>query len=169
MDHAHLIHQIARHRRVFEHLLAEASTEEQRHRTAPGKWCLLEAVCHLYDEEREDFRARVKHVLDTPDAPMPTIDPQAWITERRYMEQDYVARTAMFLEERDRSIAWLTDLAAPKWANAYDHPKVGPISAEFLLANWVAHDIHHIRQVNAMRYAFLKHTCGVGLDYAGQW
>lgn len=28
---------------------------------APEKWCLLEIVFHLYDEEREEFRARVNY------------------------------------------------------------------------------------------------------------
>lgn len=169
MRHAHLINELARHRKVFEQLFANAPVAEQRHRAAPDKWCLLEAVCHLYDEERGDFRARVKHVLETPDQPMLKIDPVAWITEREYMAQDHDAMLKRFLEERDGSVAWLRGLKDPKWANAYIHPKVGPISAEFLLANWVAHDIHHIRQVNAMRYAYLKESCGVGLDYAGKW
>ncbi len=100
---------------------------------------------------------------------MPKIDPQAWITERRYVEQDHGTVLSAFLAERSRSVAWLRGLIAPKWTNAYIHPTVGPITAEFLLANWVAHDLHHLRQVNAMRYAYLKATCGVGLDYAGQW
>lgn len=169
MDHAHLIDQLARHGRVFEHLFAGAPIEEQLHRAAPDKWCLLEAVCHLYDEEREDFRARVRHVLETPDRPMPKIDPQAWLTERKYLEQDYGTVLKEFLAERDESVAWLRGLIAPDWKSFYQHPTVGPISAEFLLANWVAHDIHHIRQVNAMRYAYLKESCGTGLDYAGKW
>lgn len=169
MDHTSLVDQLDRHGRLFAELFSGAALEETRHRAAPGKWCLLEAVCHLHDEEREDFRARVRHVLETPDQPMPKIDPQAWITERKYMAQDFNARLSDFLLERARSVEWLRGLADPDWKRSYLHPKVGPISAEFLLANWVAHDLHHIRQVNAMRYAYLKDTCGAGLDYAGQW
>lgn len=169
MDHAHLIEQLDRHRKVFEHLFNNAVPAEQLHRAAPDKWSLLEAVCHLFDEEREDFRARLKHVLETPEATMPKIDPQAWITARKYVEQNYEAMLNAFLSEREKSVAWLRSLGSPDWKRYYLHPKVGPITAEFLLANWVAHDLHHIRQVNAMRYAYLKDTCGVGLDYAGQW
>ena len=169
MDHSHLVNELARHRNVFAYLFASASADEQRHRAAPDKWCLLEAVCHLYDEEREDFRARVKHVMETPDQAMPKIDPVMWVTGRRYMEQDYATVLADLLAERDKSVAWLKGLHAPDWKSFHQHPTLGPVSAEFLLANWVAHDIHHIRQVNAMRYAYLKETCGVGLDYAGKW
>lgn len=169
MEHTRLIDQLERHGRLFAELFAGASPEEQRHCAEAGKWCLLEAICHLLDEEREDFRARLKHVLETPREPMPGIDPQAWITERGYMEQDYASVLKRFLDERVASVAWLRGLKAPDWKSSYQHPKVGPISAEFLLANWVAHDLHHIRQVNAMRYAYLKESSGVGLDYAGQW
>ena len=169
MRHASLIHHLARHRGVFGHLLSSADPEEQRWRAAPEKWCLLETVCHLYDEEREDFHARLQHALETPDTPQPPTDPPGWMTSRKYMEQDYTPMLTKFLAERDRSVAWLQGLHAPKWSNAYQHPKVGALSAEFFLANWVAHDLHHIRQINAMRYAYLAATCGVRLDYAGTW
>ncbi|QQR86802.1 MAG: DinB family protein [Flavobacteriales bacterium] len=169
MEHSHLIDQLAGHAPLFARLFGCTHRTEHLHRAAPDKWCLLEAACHLRDEEKEDFRARVKHVLETPDQPMPKIDPQAWITERKYLEQDYTAVLNDFLAERGKSVAWLRGLHEPAWKNFYLHPKVGPITAEFLLANWVAHDLHHIRQVNAMRYAYLKASCGVGLDYAGQW
>ena len=149
MDHAHLIDQLERQGKLFAELFGGTDHEEQLHRAAPGKWCLLEAICHLRDEEQEDFRARVKHVLETPDLPMPKIDPQAWITDRRYVEQDFATVLKDFLAERGKSVTWLRSLGAPNWKSFYLHPKVGPISAEFLLANWVAHDIHHIRQVNA--------------------
>jgi len=56
---------------------------------APEKWCLLEIVCHLYDEEREDFRARTRHVLETPTDTLPPIDPQGWVGSRKYIHQDY--------------------------------------------------------------------------------
>lgn len=169
MDHKHMIDQLERHGLLFAQLFGGTAREEQLHRAAPDKWCLLEAVCHLRDEEKEDFRARVKHVLEVPHQPMPKIDPQAWITELHYAEQDFATVLQDFLAERNTSVAWLRSLGSPDWKSYYLHPKVGPITAEFLLANWVAHDLHHIRQVNAMRYAYLKDSSGVGLDYAGQW
>jgi hypothetical protein len=33
----------------------------------------------------------------------------------------------------------------------------------------VAHDLHHLRQVINLRYAYLKANTTVPLDYAGTW
>ena len=130
---------------------------------------MLEIICHLHDEEREDFRARLRSTLDTPELPWPKIDPSAWVTERKYMEQDFSLALERFLAERERSVAWLRGLKEPHWTNAYSHPTIGPVSCDLLLANWVAHDLHHIRQSNNLRYAFLHGHVAVPLDYAGKW
>ena len=147
MDRPLLFDQLARHAMVFHALLHDLSVDEHRWRSAPEKWCALEIISHLYDEEREDFRARLQHVLETPDQPMPKIDPVAWVAERKYMEQDF----GTVLE------------------NFHQHPTVGPVSCELLLTNWVAHDLHHIRQLNNLRYAYLNAHTTVPLDYAGTW
>jgi len=44
-------------------LVAGVSPSEARVRPAPDAWSLLEVVCHLHDEEREDFRPRLDVVL----------------------------------------------------------------------------------------------------------
>jgi hypothetical protein len=85
------------------------------------------------------------------------------------MEQDLHAVLAKFLQERERSLSWLRGLADAPWDNYYLHPKVGPVSCELLLTNWVAHDLHHLRQVINLRYAYLKANTTVPLDYAGTW
>src|SRR5215204_5520218 len=118
---------------TFESMLSIVKKDEYLWKPTAEKWCMLEVICHLYDEEREDFRARLKHVLETPEVPMPKIDPPAWVIERRYMEQEFDVRLNAFLAERERSIVWLRGLQDPKWTNAYQHPTVGPVSADLLL------------------------------------
>lgn len=169
MERTLLFDQLARHGNVFRTLFTGLAPDEVRWKVAPEKWCALEIMCHMHDEEREDFRARLKHVLETPEAPMPKIDPVAWITERKYMEQDFNTVLKNFLSERDKSVAWLHALTHAPWDNAYVHPTVGPVSCELLLTNWVAHDLHHIRQFNNLRYAYLRAHTMVPLDYAGKW
>lgn len=163
------IHSLSANKAVFENLFHGLPEVEYNWREREGKWNLLEVVCHLYDEEREDFRARVKSVLEYPELHFPKIDPVAWVTERNYAGQDYQSMLSKFLQERDASIAWLSNLKNPEWENAYDHPKVGPITARFLLANWVAHDYLHIRQINRIKYHYLQFHSGQSLDYAGEW
>ena len=169
MERDHLFTGLARHREVFRTMLTGLASEEVRWKPAPAKWCALEIICHLYDEEREDFRARLRHVLETPDRPMPKIDPPAWVTERKYMEQDFEETLKKFLGERDKSVTWLRSLKDAPWGNFHRHPTVGPVSCELLLTNWVAHDLHHIRQLNNLRYGYLASISTVPLDYAGKW
>ena len=169
MDRSHLIDQLARNRDVFHALFTGLTPEEIRWKPAPQKWCALEIICHLHDEEREDFRARLRSTLETPQQLWPKIDPPAWITERNYMEQDFNAMLEKFLAERDKSVAWLRGLKDAPWNNAYIHPKVGSVSCDLLLTNWVAHDLHHFRQLNNLRYEYLRVNVSVPLDYAGKW
>lgn len=169
MDRIHCIEQLARHRGVFERLLNSLSEEEIRFRPAPEKWSLLEVICHLRDEEREDFRARLQHVLATPELPMPKIDPVAWVRERNYATKDFAVVLSGFLGERDRSVEWLRASQHLNWSNAYMHPKVGPVSCDLLLVNWVAHDLLHLRQIIKLRYDRLPTITTEPLDYAGTW
>ncbi len=169
MERPILFDQLARHGNVFRALFTGLNGEEIRWKPAPEKWCALEIICHLHDEEREDFRARLRSTLETPELPWPKIDPAAWITERKCMEQDFNTVLKNFLAERDKSVAWLHGLADAPWHNAYLHPTVGPVSCELLLTNWVAHDLHHLRQFNNLRYAYLRAHTTVPLDYAGKW
>ncbi|MBL7937924.1 MAG: DinB family protein [Flavobacteriales bacterium] len=169
MDRSLLLAQLQHHGTVIKLLLEGLTPLERTRKPAPEKWCPLEVVCHLLDEEREDFRARLHSTLETPEAPWPKIDPAAWVLERRYMEQDFQATLNAFLVERERSLVWLSGQEHAQWANVYIHPKVGPVSCELLLTNWVAHDLHHIRQLINLRYAYLAGSTTVPLDYAGKW
>lgn len=164
-----LIGQLERSKSIIHAMLAALPPEEHRWRPAPEKWCALEVICHLRDEEREDFRARLRSTLADPRTPWPPIDPTAWVNERRYMEQDFDATLRDFLCEREQSLNWLRGQEHADWGNAYTHPKVGPVACELLLTNWVAHDLHHIRQLIQIRYAYLKSHTMVPLDYAGTW
>ncbi len=169
MDYIKIIKELSANKSVFHELLKEKHQEEYSWKQAPEKWCLLEIICHLYDEEREDFRARTKHVLETPASPLPSIDPVGWVKERKYMEQDYDTKLNSFLAEREESVKWLKSLQHPKWDNAYQHPKFGAMTAKMFLSNWLAHDYLHFRQITKLKYDFVKHISGEQLDYAGTW
>src|SRR5262245_4429831 len=169
MDPPAIVNELARHQLVFRHLLIGKSGDVQRWRPAPNKWCLLDIVCHLYDEERDDFRTRVRHALETPDRPPPEIDPEGWVTARDYASQDYETKLAAFLAERESAVTWLRGLESPRWDRAWTHPRLGPMSANLFLASWLAHDHLHLRQIVRYDYHYLKERSGQDLRYAGEW
>ena|SRR5579871_3144853 len=169
MNHKEIIARLEANATVFEALLTGLSPEQFLFKPAEDKWCILEVACHLFDEEWEDFRARLKHVLETPDKKLPPIDPTGWVKERNYILQNYDDKVVDFLNEREESVKWLKSLSSPKWKNAYVHPTFGPLSAEMFLANWAAHDYLHFRQITSLKYFHLMETSGQNLNYAGVW
>lgn len=169
MDTQYIIEELKRNRTVFKSILEDLDKDVYTWKPSPEKWSILEALCHLYDEEREDFRARVKHTLENPEPPLSPIDPVGWVTSRKYAEQDYNNVLQRFLSERDNSIVWLNTLRNPKWENAHNHPKFGALSAEMFFTSWLAHDYLHIKQITQMKYDYFKSIVGDKISYAGEW
>ena len=71
---------------VLDALLAGLDEAGARTRPAPGEWSPVEIVCHLRDEETEDFGARLRVIVNDVDEFAP-IDPERWAEERRYGEE----------------------------------------------------------------------------------
>ena len=169
MEYNKIIQELTRNKLVFKELLTGLGQEEYLWKQNPDKWCLLEIICHLYDEEREDFRTRTKQVLESPELPLPKIDPVGWVKERNYLHQNFSQKLDDFLSEREQSVKWLNSLENPKWNNAYDHPKLGKMTAKLFLSNWLAHDYLHIRQITRLKFDYLNYKSGEDLSYAGNW
>jgi len=169
MNHNKIIQELTRNKLVFKELLVGLSEGEYLWKQNPDKWCLLEISCHLYDEEREDFRTRTKQVLESPELPLPKIDPVDWVKKRKYLQQNFSQKLNDFLSEREQSVKWLNSLENPKWDNAYNHPELGKMTAKLFLSNWLAHDYLHIRQITRLKFDYLKYKSGEDLSYAGNW
>jgi hypothetical protein len=169
MDIAHVISELKRNKEVLKSLLEGTDRETYLWKQNPEKWCMLEIVCHLYDEEREDFRARVKSVLENPELPLTPIDPVGWATERKYIERDYNKVLNDFLIERDNSVEWLKRLDNSAWNNFNKHPSLGDVRAAMFFVNWLAHDYLHIRQITKLKYDYLTSITNEDISYAGSW
>lgn len=169
MIYKEIVRELSQNRNVFRDLLYGLTEEAYLWKSTPEKWCLLEIVCHLYDEEREDFRTRTKHALETPTAPLRAIDPEGWVNTRTYIQQNYHDKLNDFLGERDESVRWLQSLSNPKWDSACEHSKFGKMTAQLFLSNWLAHDYLHIRQIIKLKYDYLAQKTSEDLNYAGNW
>ncbi len=170
MNYAKIIHELSRNPDIIKGLLTGLTEEEYRWKPNPEKWCLLEIICHLNDEEREDFRARTRHVLETPTEPLPPNDPKGWVKDRNYIDQNYTEMIDKFVEERKQSVKWLKSLVDPTWDNVvYNHPKFGQMTAKMFLSNWLAHDYLHIRQILILKFDLLVQASNENLTYAGNW
>ena len=105
-------------------LVQGVSDEQARWRPSATSWSILEVINHLFDEEREDFRVVLDHILH-PDQPWPdrgSIDPLGWVTARRYNERDLDESLNNFLTAREDSLAWLRGLPRPIGKRLTRHP-----------------------------------------------
>jgi len=153
---------------VFGALVARVTTEQARWKPEPSKWSILEVVCHIADEEVEDFRRRLDLTLHHAGEPWPPIDPEGWATSRAYNQQDLTEAIGRFSSERTRSVTWLRRLGTHDLDLGYQHPKVGLIRAGDLLASWLDHDWIHIRQLTRLHHQWLvERARPYGTEYAG--
>lgn len=153
-------------------LVSGMSAADARFKPPSGAWSIVEIVNHLVDEEREDFRVRLRSTLETPAKPWPPNDPEAWARDRKYRDRDLGESLASFERERAESIAWLRSLREVDWTRAYIHPKAGPISAGDLLVSWAAHDALHVRQIAKRMFELAGRDGaaeGFSTRYAGEW
>jgi hypothetical protein len=91
-------------------LLAGVEPEAARLKPSAESWSILEVVCHLYDEEREDFREHLDFILHRQNEQWHEIDPER---ENEYNEQNFAEMQEKFFAEREKSFAWLKGLQNP--------------------------------------------------------
>ncbi len=151
-------------------LARNVSDAQARWKPSPDEWSILEVICHLYDEEREDFRQRVDFTLHKPGEAWPPIDPAGWVTARGYNQREFASSLDSFLRERQESLKWLKSLTNPDWSIAREHPVAGRMTAGDVLGAWAAHDHLHIRQLNQLHWQYLATQVEpISLEYAGGW
>src|SRR5436189_6415162 len=107
MNPTHLIASLERFAHILPALVRDVSAGDGKWRPADGAWSILEIVAHLCDEEVDDFRTRVRLILESPEKDWPEIHPSRWAIERKYNEGDLRMAVDRFVRERDASIAWL--------------------------------------------------------------
>ena len=140
--------ELARFPRVLDALLNDLDPVSWRTRPVAAEWAPVEIVCHLRDEETEDFGARLRVVLAGGDRFTP-IGPERWAIERRYLEDDGPRTLANFSARRAVSLDELATVAPPRLTRVVPHAGTGGLSGLDILAAWVAHDQLHLTQLSA--------------------
>lgn len=154
---------------MIRSLLVGISQAEAQVKPGRGSWSILEVVCHLYDEEREDFREHLDFILNRQHEEWHPISPFAWVTLRKYNERNFKAMQGKFFAERKKSLAWLKKLRNSDWNITYKS-KWGSMRAGDMLASWIAHDNLHIRQLVELRRTRIEKVVKPHkIRYAGDW
>lgn len=164
-----LIERLARFPAILRSAVMWMPDEDVRWKPDLRMWSILEIVCHLADEEVEDFRTRLRMTLECPGEDWPPINPEQAAIDRAYNTQHMDQALRRFLDERLASVAWLRSLPEDTdWTTEKRHPRFPTMHAGSLLAAWVAHDLLHIRQIAKRQYQLTQRDAeGFDLGYAG--
>jgi hypothetical protein len=150
-------------------LLVGITQDEAQIKSNPESWSILEVVCHLYDIEREDFREHLDFILQRQNEEYHVIDPQSWVEERKYNEQNFVQMQEKLFAERKYSLEWLSGISDSNWETTYTS-QYGSVSAGEMFSCWIAHDNLHIRQLVELRRTRIEMiTQPYDIQYAGDW
>jgi hypothetical protein len=133
---------------ALDALLSDVDDALWRARPAANEWSPVEIVCHLRDEETEDFGARVRVVVEGGTVFAP-IDPQRWAIDRGYEKEDPRAALTALKQRRRDSLAFLALVDPAKLTRVVDQPRLGKMSGLDLVAAWVTHDRLHLTQLTA--------------------
>ena len=159
--------ELARMPEILAGLLGGLDAAAWRARPAPAEWGPVEIVCHLRDEETEDFGARVRVIVEGGRRFAPN-DPERLAIERRYQDDDGPRALAAFRERRAASLVFLAGLAPERLGGAVERPSGGALSGLDLLAAWVAHDRLHLAQLAAtLARGWADRWAPRRVDYAG--
>jgi hypothetical protein len=164
-----MTNQMAANAKAIEALLRGVSEAQASWQPDDESWSMLIVICHLYDEEREDFRRRVDYTLHRPNEDWPAIDPQGWVISREYHNRDFRETLNAWLDARSQSLEWLATLQEANWDMEKQAPW-GVMRAGDVMAAWLAHDHLHIRQINELHYLYHKtQSAPYSVEYAGDW
>jgi hypothetical protein len=159
--------ELARLPAVLSALLSDVDDETARRRPVGEEWSPVEIVCHLRDEETDDFQARLRAVLEGRHELAP-IDPESWAIERGYRDE----RIALALDElasrRRATLEFLDRIDPDRLLASIPHRSVGRLSGADLLAAWVCHDRVHLHQITgALARVWARQWAPLRSDYAG--
>ena len=110
-------------------------------------WSPYVVIGHLIHGERTDWIPRARHVLAGETRPFDSFNRTAQFTESQ--GKSLAELLATFAELRRDNIATLVgmNLTREDLSRTAQHPELGKVTLEQLLATWVVHDLDHVGQI----------------------
>jgi uncharacterized damage-inducible protein DinB len=130
----------------FRSLSAWSSADFERS-YAPGKWSVRQVLVHLAQSELA-FGSRARLALTTPNYTSQAFDQNLWMDR----ESDLGAREALdaLLGLGTMNAAFFASLSPSDRQTTFTHPEYGAISIDWLIHQMAGHQIHHLRQLDAL-------------------
>jgi hypothetical protein len=159
--------ELARLPALLDAVVGDLDDATARTRPAENEWAPVEILCHLRDEETEDFRARVRAVIDGR-TELLAIDPVGWVESRRYRDAGVAEVLTAIKRARRESLEFLAGVDPGALGAVIVHGTAGPLSAMDFLAAWAAHDQLHVAQLaGTLARLWANRWPSLKVEYAG--
>jgi uncharacterized damage-inducible protein DinB len=116
---------------------------------APGKWSIAQIMAHLQDAEIVGAW-RLRSVLAHNGAVIQSFDQDAWAETFNYAHRDAQVALETFSALRASNVTLLESLPEKLWENYGTHQERGKETVAHILRMYAAHDLNHLRQVEAI-------------------
>jgi hypothetical protein len=126
---------------------------------APGKWSILEIVCHLRDMERDAYLVRYRRMLAENEPALPDADGDRYALEYDYRSQKLSGALREWARLRRETLRVLKGLKPADWDRAGIHETDGRLTVARLLERQaLGNDEAHLGQIDAIqrRHAVLS-------------
>jgi hypothetical protein len=135
---------------AIEAELGTMSDELASWHPAEGEWCVKEVLAHITLSEGHGFAGRIAHILSAD-------EPHLTATGRpdRACGQSLEHMLATFRSQRAKSIELVAGLDPWDLDRAGIHERVGRLTVNDLIHEWVHHDRAHLRQILANVQAYV--------------
>lgn len=122
---------------------------------APGKWSILEIVCHMRDMERDAYLTRYQRILNEENPSLEDIDGDFYALERRYRRDKLSAAMKEWKALRREVMRLLKGVKAAQWERGGVNEIDGPLTMGTLLKRQaIGNDEAHLRQIEDIKKRF---------------
>jgi hypothetical protein len=117
---------------------------------APGKWSVLEVLCHLRDFEKEVYHEAYRCVAagERPEVPAPDAETRA--LRGRYRDERPSEALRAWKRERREVLGLLESLDESAWERHAVHAVAGPVALASLVDMHAQHDRTHAAQIETI-------------------
>lgn len=141
--------------RAYVTILRSIPPDAASWRPAPEEWCANECLGHIIEAEKRGFAGRIRLILREDNPRFQTWDQPSVAAARHDREKQPEELIREFEPLRAESLVTLRSLREDQLMRSGEHPRVGSLTIDALLHEWVHHDTNHLRQVLANLQAYV--------------
>ncbi len=147
---------------AIEAELGTMSEELASWHPATGEWCVKEVLAHLMLSERSGFSGRIAEILAADEPRL-----RATGSAEPACGQALDEMLAEFRRQRARSVEQVASLSQSDLGRGGVHERVGRLTINDLLHEWVHHDRAHLTQILGNVQAYVWPAMGGAQAFAG--